>query len=77
MEYLTNPLVISLIALIVAKLLPNSRLESWGEKLGVVCTLGLSRLLPDVWAKIESWVINGLSTFIKGFIKGLESDNPK
>ena len=73
--YLTNPLVIALISLTIAKLLPNDRLSSWGEKLGVVCTLGLSRILPGVWVRIESWLINGVSVFIKGFIKGLESDN--
>jgi len=75
LELIKNPLVAGIVALIIGKLIPDSKIAWAGEKLGIMCTLGFSRLFPGVWAKVEKWLINAIDVFIKAWFKGLRSDN--
>ena len=79
MEFLSSGFFLTVILpallLLGQKLIPNERLAKWGEGIGVICTLGLSRLAPKLWSRLESIFIDGLLTFVGGFVKGLRSDD--
>jgi len=72
---LGTPMLWSIVALLLAKFLPNKVIDHLGHSIGVFVTLGLSRILP-FWSKLEEWLIDGLAVFVTGIIKGLRSDNP-
>ena len=78
MDWLTtliaSPIAWSILALLLAKFLPNDTIDKLGNGLGVIITLGMSKWLP-FWDKLEAWLIDGIAVFITGFIKGLRSDN--
>jgi len=71
---LNSPIAWSILALLIAKFLPNSVIDHLGHSIGVIMTAGLSRILP-FWDKLEEWFIDGIAVFVTGIIKGLRSDN--
>lgn len=89
MDFVTNPVVISGIALIIAyilKAIPNAKIQAAVEKtmygLGVATTLGLSKFpwTTHFWNQyIEPWVIDAIDNIIvhgiKAYIEGMRSDN--
>lgn len=65
--------IMGIIALILLKFVSNESLYSFGDKIGTVATLGLSKF--SWWQKIEDWFINGFDVFWQGIVHGLRSDN--
>ena len=72
---------------ILKKFLTQEKMEQWGlivhgffRKLGIICTVGLTKWLKGIWNKIiEPYVIILLQLIIgnavAGFIEGLQTDN--
>lgn len=79
MEFLTNALssvaVITIILGIFARIVPNTKLRTWGVQLGTVVTgFGSGKLGKASWEKIESFFVNSFGMFFDGFKEGLDSD---
>lgn len=68
----------------VLKRIPNEKISKAVEKffygIGFVCTGWMSKKLPKLWNKIvEPWIVdlinNVIGAAVRGFIRGLKSDN--
>ena len=59
--------------LILAKVVPNSKIKEVFYGFGTFVTLGMSSF--KWWKKIEEWFIDGLAVAVTAFIEGLRSDN--
>ena len=55
------------------KFISNEKLYSFGNGVGVMITLGLSKFAW--WSKVEDWLINGVDVLWQGIIHGLRSDD--
>jgi len=60
--------------LIIARILPNAKLDVWGERIGVILSTVGTKILP-FWAKFEKLLINGLAVFTTAIIRGLRKHN--
>ena len=68
--------IIAAILLILARLIPNDKLKSYGVKLGTGLSLyGRSKAGAKVWEKLEEFMENSLSVFLEGVKEGLDSDD--
>ena len=64
------------IVFIIARMLPNEKLEAIGYKLGHALSLwGRLKLGKNFWEKIEDFIENTASAFFRGFAKGLSADD--
>lgn len=61
------------IVLILAKVVPNTKLQEIGYGAGTFVTLGMSSF--KWYKKVEEWFIDGLAVVVTAFIEGLKSDN--
>ena len=80
MDFITNALsslaAITIILGVVAKLLPNEKLQSWGFGLGAAITrTASSKLGKASWEKIEDFFVNSFGVFLGGLKGGLNSDD--
>lgn len=79
MEFLTNTAVLglaaSVILLVLAKLLPNEKVYSFGYKLGLALTVFGSAKVGRGWGKLEDFFINSGGQFFGGLKQGLNSDD--
>ncbi len=67
-----------LVLVVLARLLPNEKLERWGFAAGqAVTTLGAGRLGRAFWEKIESFLENSTGVFLAAMKRGLDSDDDK
>lgn len=69
------PHIVTAIIFVFIKMVPNKHVEKFGYRLGVACTLGGNKLMGKGFEKVEEFVIDTVSTFGKGFMKGARSDN--
>ncbi len=63
----------AVIVLVLAKVVPNSKIKEVFYGFGTFVTLGMSSF--GWYKKVEEWVIDGLAVAITSFIEGLRSDN--
>lgn len=64
----------AIILLILARIVPNAKLDVLGEKFGVFLSAVGTKVLP-FWNKFEKLLINGLAVFTTAVIRGLRKDN--
>ena len=63
----------AVIVLVLAKVVPNSKIKEVFYGFGTFVTLGMSSF--GWYKKVEEWFIDGLAVAITSFIEGLRSDN--
>ncbi len=63
----------AIIVLILARVVPNTKIKEIGYGAGTFVTLGMSSF--KWYKKFEEWFIDGLAVFVTAFIEGLKSDN--
>ena len=63
----------AVIVLILAKVIPNSKIKEVFYGFGTFVTLGMSSF--SWYKKVEEWFIDGLAVAVTAFIEGLRSDN--
>lgn len=62
-----------IVVLILANVIPNSKIKEVFYGFGTFVTLGMSSF--KWYKKIEEWFIDGLAVAVTAFIEGLRSDN--
>ena len=62
-----------IIVLVLAKIIPNSKIKEVFYGFGTFVTLGMSSF--KWYEKFEVWFIDGLAVAITAFIEGLRHDN--
>lgn len=63
---------------VLARLIPNERLDSWGFIVGSIVTgFGAGKLGSKTWEMIESFLENSSGAFLDGVKKGLDRDDVK
>jgi len=66
------------VVLILARILPNEKLEKWGYAIGAFVSGYLSGKLGKVfWEKIEDFLQNSAGVFLRAIKRGLNSDDKK
>lgn len=66
----------AVLLLIIARLIPNDKLDTFGFKCGCLLTLyGKSKLGKAFWEKIEDFIENSFQVFFCAFQRGLHSDD--
>ena len=63
----------AVIILVLAKVVPNSKIKEVFYGFGTFVTLGMSSF--GWYKKVEEWTIDGLAVAVTAFIEGLRSDN--
>ena len=63
----------AIIVLILAKVVPNSKIKEIFYGFGTFVTLGMSSF--KWYKKLEEWFIDGIAVAVTAFIEGLRSDN--
>ena len=63
----------TVIVLILAKIIPNSKIKEVFYGLGTFVTAGMSSF--GWWKKVEELLIDGVAVAVTAFIEGLRSDN--
>lgn len=68
--------IVAFVISIVARFIPNEKLEKMGFDAGVFITnLGSSKLGPKVWENIENFFIQAFASFLEGLHRGLRIDD--
>ena len=63
----------TVIVLILAKVIPNKKIQEIFYGFGTFVTLGMTKF--TWYEKVEEWFIDGLAVAVTAFIEGLRSDN--
>lgn len=61
---------------VVAKYIPNNKLNQLGYKIGVYLTTFGTLRVGRVWEKIETFFIESIGQILSGIKSGLRSDDP-
>jgi hypothetical protein len=60
---------------VLARFIPNEKLQNYGYKFGVVVSAAGTLKLGKAWEKVEDFCINSVGQLLQGFKNGLQADD--
>jgi hypothetical protein len=67
--------LVGVLLAVVARFVPNSKLQDLGYKFGLAVTVFGSAKMGKAWEKVEEFCINSFGQLLTGFKNGLQSDD--